>query len=97
MNYARDFFGPRTTLLMYFRNSPQPLRVTIGGDAELFIGRTTANSAMAPEIDLTPVNAGQLRRFTDARRHRAPQQPAFALRSGKYELHPRERDTPAPE
>ncbi len=58
MNYARDFFGPRTTLLMYFRNSPQPLRVTIGGDAEMFIGRTTANSAMAPEIDLTPVNAG---------------------------------------
>jgi hypothetical protein len=59
MNYARDFFGPRTILLMYFRNTPTPLRVTIAGDAELFIGRATANAAMSPEIDLTPVNAGQ--------------------------------------
>jgi hypothetical protein len=59
MNYARDFFGPRTLLLMYFKNSPQPLRVTIAGDAELFIGRATANAAMSPEIDLTPVNAGE--------------------------------------
>ncbi len=59
MNYARDYFGPRTLLLMYFRNSPKPLRVTIAGDAELFIGRATANSAMSPEIDLSPVNAGE--------------------------------------
>ena len=59
MNYARDFFGPRTILLMYFRNNPAPLRVTIAGEAELFIGRATANAAMSPEIDLTPVNAGQ--------------------------------------
>lgn len=57
MNYARDFFGPRTVLLLFFRTSPKPLRVTIAGDDELFIGRTTANSAMAPEIDLTPVKA----------------------------------------
>ena len=59
MNYARDFFGPRTSLLMYFRNNPKPLRVTIAGEDELFIGRATANSAMSPEIDLSPVNAAE--------------------------------------
>jgi pSer/pThr/pTyr-binding forkhead associated (FHA) protein len=53
-----DFFGPRTVLLMYFRNFPHPLRVTISGSDELYIGRATANAAMAPEIDLVPVNAG---------------------------------------
>jgi hypothetical protein len=54
----RDHFGPRTALLMYFKARPEPLRVTINGEAELFIGRATANAAMSPEIDLNPVNAG---------------------------------------
>ena len=58
MRHPEDFFGPNTTLLMYFKNYPHPLRVKIAGSDELFIGRATANSAMAPEIDLTPVNAG---------------------------------------
>ncbi len=53
-----DFFGQRSVLLMYFRNFPNPLRVTISGSDELYIGRATANAAMAPEIDLAPVNAG---------------------------------------
>ena len=58
MRHADDFFGPKTTLLFYFKNFPKPLRVTIAGNDELFIGRATANTAMAPEIDLNAVNAG---------------------------------------
>jgi hypothetical protein len=58
MRHPDDFFGPNTVLLMYFKNYPHPLRVTIVGNDELYIGRSTANSAMAPEIDLNPVNAG---------------------------------------
>lgn len=58
MRHPDDFFGPNTILLFYFKNFPQPLRVTIAGNDELFIGRATANSAMAPEIDLNAVNAG---------------------------------------
>jgi hypothetical protein len=56
---GRDFFGPRTLLLMYFRNHPQPLRVSIAGSDELFIGRATENSAMNPEIDLNLVNGSE--------------------------------------
>jgi pSer/pThr/pTyr-binding forkhead associated (FHA) protein len=42
---------------MYFKTYPHPLRVKIAGSDELFIGRATANSAMAPEIDLNPIHA----------------------------------------
>lgn len=52
-----DFFGPKTTLLLYFKDHAKPLRVTIAGNDEVFIGRATANAAMAPEIDLNAVNA----------------------------------------
>ncbi len=54
----RGFFGPNTTLLMFFKTRREPLRVTIAGEDELFIGRMTSNTAMAPEIDLNIVNAG---------------------------------------
>jgi hypothetical protein len=68
MRYARDFFGPRTVLLMFFKNYPKPLRVTIAGEDELFIGRATANAAMSPEIDLNVVNAAN---FGVSRMHAA--------------------------
>jgi hypothetical protein len=58
MRHPDDFFGPNTILLMYFKTFPHPLRVKIAGSDELFIGRATANSSMAPEIDLNPINAG---------------------------------------
>ncbi len=58
MRHPDDFFGPNTILLFYFKNFPQPLRVTIADNDELYIGRATANAAMAPEIDLNAVNAG---------------------------------------
>lgn len=58
MRHPDDFFGPNTILLMYFKTFPHPLRVKIAGSDELFIGRATANSAMSPEIDLNPINAG---------------------------------------
>jgi len=50
-----DYFGPRTILWIYFRTRREPLRVVIPGENEFFIGRTTANAAMAPEVDLEPV------------------------------------------
>lgn len=58
--YKPDYFGPRTVLLMFFKNSPQPLRVTIADDGELFIGRSTANVAMNPEIDLDRVDGAKM-------------------------------------
>jgi hypothetical protein len=58
--YKPDFFGPRTVLLMFFKNSPQPLRVTIAGEGDLFIGRSTANVAMNPEIDLDRVDGAKM-------------------------------------
>lgn len=60
IGYRPDFFGPRTALLMYFKNRRDPLRVRIAGETELFIGRSTANAAMAPEIDLSVVNGADL-------------------------------------
>lgn len=54
-----DYFGPRTILWLYVRTCRDPLRVTIPDDTEFFIGRTTANAAMAPEIDLSPVGGGE--------------------------------------
>lgn len=54
-----DFFGPSTLLLMHFIGYPQPLVVTLKGEDELTIGRLTPNSAIAPEIDLEVVNAGE--------------------------------------
>jgi hypothetical protein len=68
MRYPRDFFGPRTVLLMCFKNYPNPLRVTIAGEDELFIGRATSNAAMSPEIDLSAVNAAN---FGVSRMHAA--------------------------
>jgi hypothetical protein len=59
MKYARDYFGPRTILLMHFKTQAKPLRVTIAGQAELFIGRATANAAMSPDIDVNTVNGGE--------------------------------------
>jgi hypothetical protein len=53
-----DHFGPEILLLMYFMGYPKPLIVDIKGETELYIGRVTPNSAMAPEIDLTVVNGG---------------------------------------
>ena len=58
MRYDEDYFGPNTIMLVYFKKFPQPLRVKIVGEDELFIGRATTNSAMSPDIDLTPVNGG---------------------------------------
>jgi pSer/pThr/pTyr-binding forkhead associated (FHA) protein len=58
LGYKRDFFGTETALLMFFKTSREPVRVTIVGEDELFIGRMTSNTAMAPEIDLNIVNAG---------------------------------------
>lgn len=54
----RDFFGPQTALLMFFKNYREPLRVTLNGDHEIFIGRMTSNTAMAPEVDLNIVGGG---------------------------------------
>ncbi len=68
MQPADDFFGPNTILLIYFKNFPQPLRISIANDDELFIGRSTANAAMAPEIDLNVVNASE---FGVSRTHAA--------------------------
>lgn len=51
-----EFFGPNTQLLMYFAGFQKPLRVTIVGEDELYIGRATGNDAMDPEIDLNVVN-----------------------------------------
>jgi pSer/pThr/pTyr-binding forkhead associated (FHA) protein len=68
MRYQPGFFGSRTALLMYFKNYPKPLRVTIAGEAELFIGRATSNAAMSPEIDLNAVNAAN---FGVSRMHAA--------------------------
>lgn len=53
-----DHFGPEILLLMYFMGYPRPLIVDVKGESELYIGRLTPNSAMAPEIDLTVVNGG---------------------------------------
>ncbi len=53
-----DYFGPRTILWLFFKTRRDPLRVTLPGENEFFIGRSTANSAMAPEIDLDPVGGG---------------------------------------
>lgn len=58
LGYKRDYFGPDTALLMFFKTRREPVRVTIAGEDELFIGRMTSNTAMAPEIDLNIVNAG---------------------------------------
>ncbi|MBN1565416.1 MAG: FHA domain-containing protein [Anaerolineae bacterium] len=58
MRYEADYFGPNTIMLAYFKNFPHPLRVNLVGEDEMFIGRATENSAMAPDIDLNPVNAG---------------------------------------
>lgn len=68
MRHKDDYFGPHTILLVYFKNYPSPLRVPIAGNDELFIGRSTSNSAMAPEIDLNAVNAGD---FGVSRMHAA--------------------------
>jgi len=59
VGYSPGHFGPRTILLMFFKTQPQPLRIRIAGEDELFIGRATANAAMSPEIDLNGVNGGE--------------------------------------
>jgi hypothetical protein len=64
----RDFFGPRTALLMFFKTRQEPIRVTLVGQNEYFIGRATPNAAMSPEIDLNAVNAAQ---FGVSRMHAA--------------------------
>ncbi|NJL94725.1 MAG: FHA domain-containing protein [Anaerolineae bacterium] len=48
------------TLLLYFRGVQQPLRYTVKDGQELLVGRVTPNSAMAPDVDLGPLNAGQM-------------------------------------
>ncbi|NDJ77623.1 MAG: FHA domain-containing protein [Chloroflexi bacterium] len=68
MRFPPDYFGPSTILLMYFKAYPDPLRITVEGEEELWIGRATPNSAMAPEIDLNFVNGGE---FGVSRMHAA--------------------------
>ena len=63
-----EFFGLNTRLLMYFVGYSQPLVINIAGEDELYIGRATGNSAMAPEIDLNRVNGGD---FGVSRMHAA--------------------------
>lgn len=54
-----QYFGQDLLLLMVFTQRPQPLVVDVNGKAELYIGRSTPNSDMAPEIDLNVVNGGE--------------------------------------
>ena len=49
------YFGPRSALLLYFEAKPNPLRVTFTSEKEMIIGRSTPNTAMDPDIDLTKV------------------------------------------
>ncbi|MCI0710483.1 MAG: FHA domain-containing protein [Chloroflexi bacterium] len=54
-----EYFGQHLLLLLFFTQQPQPLVVDVNGKAELYIGRSTPNSDMAPEIDLNVVNGGE--------------------------------------
>jgi hypothetical protein len=64
------YFGDNTSLLLYFRGVKKPLQCAIPEGKEVLIGRMTSNSAMAPDIDLTPVKAAN---FGVSRLHAALQ------------------------
>ena len=68
MQYPDDFFGPDTALLLFFANRREPARVTVPGDAEFCIGRSTPNAVMSPEIDLNHVDGAD---FGVSRMHAA--------------------------
>ena len=52
------YFPPQAKVLFYFRDYPTPISVDVLADHEIIIGRTTPNTPMAPDVDLTVVKGG---------------------------------------
>jgi hypothetical protein len=53
-----SYFGRGAKVLMYFRDFPQELAISVPDKQEVIIGRVTPNSPMSPDVDLESFNAG---------------------------------------
>lgn len=47
-------------IVIYFRDFPDPIRIALQDGKEAIVGRTTPDSPMSPDIDLTPLRGGEL-------------------------------------
>ncbi|MCL4875075.1 MAG: FHA domain-containing protein [Anaerolineae bacterium] len=50
------YFDDQTQLLLHFEGAPTPFKIYVPKDKEVLIGRSTANTIMTPDIDLSSLN-----------------------------------------
>ena len=59
--YSDAYFGPDTVLVIEVRDTSEALELRPQlSNHEIVIGRTTSNSVMAPDVDLSPMGAAEL-------------------------------------
>lgn len=59
-NHPPNYFGKSSQFLLHIEGFNKPLVVPFSGDNEVIIGRTTLNTVMAPDVDLSVVRGEQM-------------------------------------